>query len=300
MDIEPRLLRVFVTVLRCGSVTRAAIELNTTQPSVSKALKRLETLVGFRLFEPRGRGIHPTKEAQILREDALRVERELEAVRHRIIQIRQSRQRGIRIAAIPAMTTVLLPRAIAEFTKSHRAVSVEVETWRREKILFEFDAGRVDIAIIYSASQSVPSGFNIVANAPLRCLMPEGHRLTSKPLITVDDLKSENLVIYHHSLELADTLWRLLENVSPMPNIVVEASQGAFLRDLVRDGVGISVIDGFTANNAAEKDMVSRPFHPTLPFYVAIADHGPKLSSDAKHFLSILQRVAMEEATISS
>ena len=77
--MDPRLLRIFVAVMRYGSVTRAAEQLNTSQPSVSKALKRLEEVVGFRLFEPRGRGLTPTSRGKLLLEPALRVERELEA-----------------------------------------------------------------------------------------------------------------------------------------------------------------------------------------------------------------------------
>lgn len=288
MDLDPKLLRVFLAVLHNGSVTRAAEALNLSQPSVSKSLRRLQSVVGFALFEPRGRSIHPTSEAQLLREAALRVERELEAVRHRVIQIRQGRRGGFRIGAIPAIATTLLPRAIVEFRRQRPETLVEVELWRRERIVSEFDSHRIEIGLIYSATPDAPSGFRILANAPLKCLLPVGHHLCAMDVVTAEDLKRERMVIYHHSLDFTDALWHLIEGLTPMPNIVVEASQAAFLRDLVRRGIGISLIDGFTAADETLADMTSRPFHPELPFYIAAADRGAGMSADARAFLKIV------------
>lgn len=289
MDLDTRLLRVFAAVMRCGSVTRAAEELNTSQPSISKAVQRLESVTGLRLFEPRGRGIHPTREAQLLYEDALRVDREVESVRHRIMQLRQKRERGVRIATIPALATELLPRAIVAFRAERPNVAIEVELWRREKVIAELDVGSIDIALIYSPTEHVPAGFSILAAAPLHCLMPAGHRLAAKALVTPADLAGERLVVYHHSLDMADALWRLLESIEPMPAIAVEASQAGFLRDLVRRGVGISLIDAFTASDPTLSDMIARPFAPELPFYAAVATRGVALPQDGRAFLKILE-----------
>lgn len=288
MDIDPRLLRIFVAVMHCGSVTRAAERLNSSQPSVSKALKRLEELIGFRLFEPQGRNIHPTPEAQLLLDQALRVERELEETRQRIAEIRRGRPQGVRIAAIPAIAAALLPRAIIEFRAIYPDTTLEVELWRREVILSELDAGRVDLGLLYSTTRSAPAGFRILAEAPTLCVLPRDHRLCAKQVVDAEDLQGEKLLIYHNSLDFADRLWRVLETLNPLPDIVVEASQGAFLRDLVTQNVGISLLDGFTMSDADMRGLVTRPFRPAMPFYLAIADQGPRLTSQGREFIRIV------------
>jgi DNA-binding transcriptional LysR family regulator len=296
MDIDPRLLRIFVIVMRCGSATRAAEELNTTQPSISKALHRLERAVGFRLFERRGRTLYPTAKAQLIREDALRLERELEAIGRRISEIRRGREAGFSVASNPVFATTILPRAIVELRRSRPKSTLKVEVWRTERILGELDAGRVDIGLIHSSTENVPSGFRIVANAPLKCVLVPEHPLCSASVITAQDLCKEGLIVYHNSLEFADSLWRLLENLDPMPEIIVEASQSALLRDLVRHRVGIALLDGFTAADTTLNDIVVRPFQPSLPFHLAIASRGSRLSADAREFLSILKTVALDIA----
>ena len=61
-----RHMKIFTTVYRCGSVTRAAQELHLAQPSLSVAIRELEGHYGVRLFERTGRAISPTQAAGAL------------------------------------------------------------------------------------------------------------------------------------------------------------------------------------------------------------------------------------------
>ena len=51
------LYRVFYTVAKCGSLTKAASELYISQPAVSQSIKQLETQLGVRLFNRTHRGM---------------------------------------------------------------------------------------------------------------------------------------------------------------------------------------------------------------------------------------------------
>lgn len=57
-------LRCAVTVARLGSQTRAAEALYMSQPNLSKALKDLEQVCGFRIFERKGTGMTPTRKGE--------------------------------------------------------------------------------------------------------------------------------------------------------------------------------------------------------------------------------------------
>lgn len=290
--MDPRLLQIFVAVMRYGSVTRSAEQLYTSQPSVSKALKRLEEVVGFRLFEPLGRGLTPTSKGKLLLEPALRVDRELEALRQRALEIKRGRSRGIRIASIPAIAAALLPRAIVAFRALWPGITLEIETGRRELVLSELDAERVDIGLLYSTTACAPVGFRIIASAPMLCVMPRTHRFVQKRIITPEDLRGEKMVVQHNSIDFADRLWRILTALDPPPDIVVEASQYAFLRDLVRKNVGISLLDGFTVPDAEMRGLVTRPFQPGLPSYLAIADRGQHMPAGGKEFIDVFSKIA--------
>lgn len=294
MNLDPRLFQVFVTVMRCGSVTRAAEQLNTSQPSISKALKRLEEIVDFRLFEPQGRGLVPTSKGRSLFEPALRVERELEDAQRRAVEIRRGRSQGVRIACIPAIAAGLLPRAIVVFRERWPEMTLEVECWRRELILSELDAGRVDIGLLYSMTTSAPVGFRIIASAPTLCVMSPDHHLCKKHLITPQDLCGEKMVIYHNTIDHSDRFWQMLSVLDSPPDIVVKASQSGLLRDLVHHKVGISLLDGFTISDAEMRGLTTRPFQPALPFYLAIADRGQHMPAGGEDFIEIFSKIAAQ------
>jgi DNA-binding transcriptional LysR family regulator len=63
MQIDPRLLEAFRSVLDSGSMTQAAASLGLTQPAVSAQIARLESDIGFALFVRSGNRVRPTAEA---------------------------------------------------------------------------------------------------------------------------------------------------------------------------------------------------------------------------------------------
>ena len=65
--LRMRHVRCFLTIARCGSMTAAAKEMNSSQPAVSRSLAELETLVGQPLFERGGRGLTLTEAGERLR-----------------------------------------------------------------------------------------------------------------------------------------------------------------------------------------------------------------------------------------
>ena len=60
------LYRVFYTVAKSGSLTRAAEELYISQPAVSRSIKQLETQLGVTLFTRTHRGMKLWRRAERL------------------------------------------------------------------------------------------------------------------------------------------------------------------------------------------------------------------------------------------
>ena len=59
--VNLELYKVFYTVAKCGSLTKAAEELYISQPAVSQAIKQLETQLGGRLFNRTRKGMELTE-----------------------------------------------------------------------------------------------------------------------------------------------------------------------------------------------------------------------------------------------
>ncbi len=103
-------LFVFEAAARSGSFTRAADELNVTQPAVSRMLSRFESYLGLRLFERGGKGAVLTPEGEILYRRVADGFRNIEAGLREVEQLRGGKE-TVTISVSSAFTTHwLMPR----------------------------------------------------------------------------------------------------------------------------------------------------------------------------------------------
>ena len=124
MDIHH--LRVFVTVFRNRSFSRASEELHLTQPTVSDHVKSLEEELYCRLFDRLGRSIAPTKEADILYSHAAEIIEKTDALKELIGQFKKEITGELIVGASTIPGTYVIPRIIAGFKKRYPSVSFQI------------------------------------------------------------------------------------------------------------------------------------------------------------------------------
>jgi LysR family transcriptional regulator, glycine cleavage system transcriptional activator len=122
-----RLLTVFEAVIRCGSVQRAAAELNVTQPAVSQSLRQLEEHVGIRLLDRSTRPATRTEAGRIL-ENAVTegLGRIADAIDH--IGRMQANEESATVACSVGVATYWLMPRLARFSAEHPFATVNVMT----------------------------------------------------------------------------------------------------------------------------------------------------------------------------
>ncbi len=154
VSLDLRLLRQFVTIVECKSVSRAALRLNIAQPALSRQIRRLEDELGTNLLIRHRRGVTVTDAGLVLAEQAglmlAQEQRLLEAVLH-----------GTGTAAGPlaigmpaALGSVLLPRALRELLARYPRVEPYVVEGLSGQLTEALTTGRVDIAVMNNAAAS--------------------------------------------------------------------------------------------------------------------------------------------------
>ena len=129
-NLDLRLLRVFLTVVRCGSFAAAQPVLNVGQPTISEQMNRLESFLGTRLCE-RGRGgFRLTEAGQQVHRAAQRLFTSIEDFRHEISDLGERLSGKLSIGLIDntiTNTTSPLPDAVHCFTERAKDVQIEIE-----------------------------------------------------------------------------------------------------------------------------------------------------------------------------
>lgn len=124
MDIHH--LKIFVSVYKNKSFTRASEELYISQPTISEHMKNLENSLGCRLFDRLGRSIMPTTEAEILYPRALQLLDELELLQNEISAAGTGVKGKLIIGASTIPGSYILPRVAYSFKKKYPEVAFEI------------------------------------------------------------------------------------------------------------------------------------------------------------------------------
>jgi DNA-binding transcriptional LysR family regulator len=124
MDIHQ--LRVFASVFKNRSFSKASEELHLTQPTISDHVKSLENELDCKLFDRLGRTIVPTKEAEVLYSHALEIIEKANTLNDLIGQTKKDMKGELIVGASTIPGTYLLPTIMAAFQRKHPSVSFQI------------------------------------------------------------------------------------------------------------------------------------------------------------------------------
>lgn len=124
MDIHQ--LKVFTSVFKNRSFSKASDELHLTQPTISDHIKTLEEELDCRLFDRLGRIIIPTKEAEALYTHAMEIIEKANITKDLIERFKKELTGELVIGASTIPGTYLMPSLIAGFIRKHPSVSFQI------------------------------------------------------------------------------------------------------------------------------------------------------------------------------
>ena len=124
--LKLRDLRMLDTVVRQGSMAKAAEQLNLSQPAISKAIAEMEHVLGVRLIDRGRQGVEPTPYGLALLKRGAAIHDELRQGVAEIEHLSAPATGAVRIAAPDPFAAGLLPKLIGQFTKEYPRATVHV------------------------------------------------------------------------------------------------------------------------------------------------------------------------------
>ncbi len=186
-------LRAFEAAVRLRSIGAAAKELHLSQPAVSKRLRQLEAVVGFRLLERSPRGVVPTEAGEQWLYSVQRVLDELQDLERAALQLR-GRPRPLRLAASAVAAESLLPSLLGAFHRQPGHEPVELIVCNSSLVRDLIDAGRADVGIAASGPGE-DEGSPTLADDELVVAVPEGHPWRALEVVPLDALTTTPLIL---------------------------------------------------------------------------------------------------------
>jgi DNA-binding transcriptional LysR family regulator len=247
-------------------MTEAASMLYVTQSAVSKIMKEMEDEVGFSLFARRQGGLVPTPEARLLFVEVERMFIGVERVMRAAGRIKARHHGQIKIVAMSALSSALLQHAVREFSKKRPTVRISIETYNSPEVVDLVASGNFELgyAMTPIVNENVLAGEVLRANCV--CLLPAGHILSSAERIDVHDLEASSFISLTSGNTTRLKIDSLFSSLNINRNIVIETNWSVAVCVLVSQGLGVSIIDPFTATLATNLSCVARPLLQEIDF----------------------------------
>ena len=258
-----RQIEIFCAVMRSRTTVAAGFDLGISQPAVSTALKHMEAQTGLKLFERLGNRLVPTHEAHELYRDTGPLKAMSEALTVKVRDLRQSRRGHLRVLSTQAMANAVTSRAFAAFLARRPHVQAYFEVERTEGIVELIESGFADLGLSISPQPRPGIEVERVTVGAMVVALPQGHVLSRQPAIEPRDLRGDRLIGIESGARLGAIVRQAFESVGVEYRPAIEVRHGATARLLVEQGVGVAIIDPFSAL-AGSCGVETRAFVPRL------------------------------------
>jgi LysR family nitrogen assimilation transcriptional regulator len=292
MDLKQ--LEYFVRVAELGSFTRAAAALNTTQPMVSRQVRRLEVELHQTLLTRNGRGAAATEAGQLLLEHGRGILHQLARAQEDLARVRGGLAGRVALGLPPSVARVLtvpLTRAFRlQLPQAQLSISEGLSAAMQEGLI----TGRLDISVLYN-TVSVPGlELSHLTREELLLVQPRGPVLNddpAPPYIALQNIAALPLVIPSRPNAIRMFVESEMAALGCRPTIGLEIDGISAILDLVDDGAGCAILS---------RNAVARSTRPTAFTMRPITVGGGPLQIDLSLALSASRPTTLtQQATLA-
>ena len=240
-----RQLKVFETVARHLSFSRAAEELHLTQPAVSTQVRQLELHVGLPLFEQLGKRIYLTPAGTEMLHYSRSIIQQFREAEDAMAQLKGISGGRLNVAVISA-GDYFFPRLLAEFMNRHDAVTLNLAVHNREELLHQLAGNLTDLAVMVRPPEGMDTIAEVFAPHPYVIVAAPNHPLVGKRNIPLAGLAEEAFV----SREKGSDTWNSMQEgfAGRLSNlrIAMEIKSTETIKQAVIANMGIAFLSAHT------------------------------------------------------
>ncbi|MCX2888594.1 MULTISPECIES: LysR substrate-binding domain-containing protein [unclassified Pseudomonas] len=292
MVFKLRHMEVFRAVMLTGSISAAAKLLYVSQPAVSKLIQYIEGRLTYPLFERINNRLVPTAEAQVLFREVERVYQAALEVNECALALGAGGQRKLRISCSASLSTVVIPIALAQLKRESPSLNIEWQTSLMGEMPNQILSKKVDLSIAalpvvhdHLHSQAFMRGRMVV-------VMPPDHPLAGQPALTLQQLEGHALLLFRPDMPFGKLLAGHIERRGLQLKSLLSFTNANEAVALVRQGMGISVIDEFVAQDSG---LAVVPLADEIHFDISfVHSRFEPPSHAALHLMRVLQGQAQK------
>lgn len=263
--INARQLEVLSTVIEVGTTARAAELLLVSQPAISNMIRHTEDLIGFPLFHREHGRLIPTQEARHIAQEAQHLFMQQKRVESIVNELRGGTIGRLSIVATPSIGHGILPYVLSKFMDRRPKLQMSIELGSIDQINRRLVSGRADLGLSITQPRHSALSVHTIGSGHMMCACPEGHELGLLERINVTDLNHAQHISYATGTPLGQQIDKVFSENGLERRFFCEVRHTATALEMVRNGLGVALVDSFALMGQQHRGVVVRPTNPRLP-----------------------------------
>lgn len=253
MTLDLHKIRIFVTIMRLMSFTKAAEHLHMTQPTVSQQLAMLEAQFGTALIERDTRRLRLTPAGQAL----LPYAEKLLALSGEAFEATRAAaglaDRTLRLGVGHTLAIYLLPALLSRYQTQYPDHPVRISAGNTEQLLALVASEAVEIALVGSPAVHPDVAVTPFMHDHLVVIVAPGDAWAAREHVHLDDLFERTLLTREPGSALHASVERLLGATHLAGDSVIQLGETEAIKRSVEAGLGVALIQGI----AVEREIAA-------------------------------------------
>lgn len=260
-------MQYLVTLADIRHFGRAAAACFVSQPTLSTQIRKLEEELGVQLVERMPRQVMLTEAGVEIVERARLVLRDIEQIKQVARQITDPQSGVLRIGIFPTLGPYLLPHVVPEIHRSYPRLELLLFEEKTERLLAQLREGRLDAIVLALPVADEGLVVEPLFEEPFVVAMPDGHPLSKRATVTIDDLQGHTVLLLDDGHCLRDQALEVCQMASANEKPGFRATSLETLRQMVVANVGITLLPTLAVKPpvAATDAICLRPFAAPAP-----------------------------------
>lgn len=234
-----RTMQYLISVSKHLSFSKAALECNVSQPTLSEQIKKMEELLKLKIFERSNKKVLITDEGREIIESAKNIISEMETIKE-VAQRRTDPLSGkFSVGAFPTLAPYLFPRLVPKIKEELPNLKLILIEEKTEILINRLKKGEIDAAILALPIEENQLTSRFLFDDEFYLAVPLEHSLASRRSIHINELKTRTLLLLEEGHCLRD---QALEVCSKTGTAIDEfkATSLETLRHMIKAGTGIT------------------------------------------------------------
>lgn len=256
--VNLRQIEAFKAVIENGTISRAAMVSNVSQPAMSKMIANLEMDTGLRLFDRIKGRLAPTENGMRLYDEVGRIFAGVRQVENAVEVIRREEQGRLAVGVLPALANTFIQRVTAGFLTARPNVFCSVQSLGSQYIVDWLIARRLDAGLVGAGYANPYVTLEPLLEHALVCVMPLDHPLAKLTLIEPRHLEGVPFVSLSSDTYLGNRVGAMFEAFEIEPTTVLVANTASMVCGFVAEGLGVSLVHPLTVSGLENRLTVRR------------------------------------------